>query len=123
MKIKTILREKIFTPVFNNNMQEKDADKRLTIEFKEFPTATTISSFKSYRFKGGATELVYSDYDLIVSCVGKIRNLEDDKGRITDGIALATSNNLNLRPLIIEIRDHLLNEEQELTQKEEKDSV
>jgi len=122
MKIKTLKRDKLFTPRFNNNMK-LNLDERVTIEIKEFPTVTTISNYKSYRFKGGATELIYSDYDLIISSVGKICNLEDDNGRITDGIALASSSNLNLRALITEIRDYLLNEAQELLQKEESDSV
>lgn len=122
MKIVSLIKSNVFVPKFNNNLSLTEKE-RLIIKIKEFPSITTISNFKSYRFKNGATELVYSDFDLIVQCVGEIINLEDAEGKITNGISLAQSVNQKLRPLILEIREYLLGEEMELKEGEEKDSV
>ena len=108
MKIKSIVKEKIFIPEFRKN-KELPEKEQVKIEIKSFPSVIQAAEYKKYSMGTDLVAIVSYKYDLIFARhVGKITNLEDGKGIIKDGIMLADSTELKLGPLITEIRDYLI---------------
>lgn len=111
MKLKSIRKDLLFTPEFNNNKSLKN-NEQVKIHIKNFPTVAESKGYKSYKHtEGGGIEVVYpNDVSMLLRHVGKVENLdiEDCDEKITDGSSLSKTRVLELGPLFTEIRDYLL---------------
>lgn len=119
MKIRTIKREYEFIPAANGNKDLPDAEQ-VKVKIKSFPTASEASDYRNFYFgQDGAVKISYNDSMMMIKHVEKIENLETDNGPITTGSALAKAeNNSVLSDIIGEIRDHLLEDGEDLTEGE-----
>lgn len=111
MKLKSIRKDLLFIPEFNNNKNLKN-NEQLRVHIKSFPTVAESKGYKSYRHtEGGGLEIVYpNDVAMLLRHVGIIENLdiEDTDEKITDGKSLSNTKILELSGLFSEIRDYLL---------------
>lgn len=118
MKLRSLRRSKTYIPKFNNN-RELPTEEQIVVEYKNFPTISEAKSYKTYRYStDGATEMVFNDAVLLIRHVGKITNLEDDDGKILDGLALSKSENLLLDELVSELREYALEVTEKLPEEE-----
>ena len=118
MKVRSIRKEKVFTPEFNGN-KDLPEDEQVKIEVKQFPTAIEVSQYKDFAFStDGSVKLKYNDAMIVTRHAGKIENLEDDDGKIATGEQLAKSKNLVFGDLIAEFRDYILDAGEGLAQGE-----
>ena len=121
MKIKSIRKESVFIPTFNDN-KELEAEQQIRVHINTFPTVAESKGYKSYRHtEGGGIEIVYpNDVSMLVRHIGKIENLEvEGDDNIIDGKTLSRTKILELSPLFSEIRDYLLEATEPIEEKED----
>lgn len=118
MKIKSAHLEDSFIPEFNENKKLPSGDQ-VVVEIKKHISNIQLTTYRKFSSDmKGVTSISYDDLSIVRHHVGAIKNLEDDDGKIKDGIELADSTNKLLYPLLIEIRSFLLNEGELLTEGE-----
>jgi len=121
MIIKSAILQDEFIPEFNENKKLPLAEQ-IVVEIKAHISNLQLSKYKSFIFVDGATKVEYDDTSIMINHVGNLRNFEDGNGKIKNGIELADSTNKLLYPLMIEIRNHLINESELLPEGESKAS-
>ncbi len=117
MVLKSIQREKIYTPEFNDNKKQKPEDQ-IKVHITRFPSGGEIGSYRTFRRKGDMTEIVYANIDMMVKHVGKIENLAIDDYKIDDAVKLCDYDDSRLYGLIVEVRNYLLSEGEDLSEGE-----
>ena len=73
--------------------------------------------------KNGSTEVVYDNAGMMVNHIGKIENLKVDGELIDDAVKLCDFPDSRLYDLIIDIRNYLLKESEDLPAGESKASA
>ena len=117
MKIKSVVLEKEFIPEFNGN-KELPKGEQIVVEIKKHISNVQLAQYKKFVFKDGGTVVEYDDVSIMAFHIGNLRNLEDDNGAIKTGVDLADSTNKLLYPLMVELRQYLLNIGETLTEGE-----
>ena len=109
MKIRSVKLEDKYIPEFNGN---KDAPlaEQVVVHIKDHISNLQLANYKKFNFEpGGGYNVEYDHAQIFARHIGKIENLEDDDGPIDSGVKLADSKNKALYPLMVEIRNYLLN--------------
>lgn len=108
MKVKKLTKSKVFIPEFNGN-KDYLTEEQVKIHVTKFPTTAEAGNYRKMSFNGdGSMSITYgNDATMLIRYIGNIENLEDDE-KISNGKALATSDNLSFSDLISEIREYLL---------------
>ncbi len=109
MKIKCAQLEDSFIPEFNGNNKLPN-NEQIVVNIKSHVSNLQLSKYRNFSSDGKTTSVDYDDASMARLHIGEIKNLEDDNGKIKDGADLADSTNTLLYPLMVEIRNHLLNE-------------
>jgi hypothetical protein len=113
MNLRPITRSKEFIPEFMKNREEK-AENQIKVIFKRYPSAGEIGLYKSFRFKNGATEVVYSDAIILSNHIESIKNLSIGGSAIDTAEKLMEAEDSRLYDLIVEIRNYLLKDSEDL---------
>lgn len=116
MEIKTIGKDKVFIPEFNDNKSLPPA-KQIRVTFKSFPAAGDMGSYKKEYYKSGSRIVEYNDISLLITCVEKIENLTYNGIEIKTAVQLIAADKL-LFPLVEEVRYYAMREEELLTEGE-----
>jgi len=117
MKIKSVELEKEFVPEFNDN-KDYPKEEQIVVKIKKHISNLQLAKYKKYSWSDGAANIEYDDTSIMALHVGEIKNLEDDSGKIKDGAMLADSTNKKLYPLMVEIRNYLMNASETLPEGE-----
>jgi hypothetical protein len=123
MKLKVLRKETVFIPSFGGNKDLPESEQ-VKVNIKSFPTAPESNSYRSYRQTGdGAMEIAYpNDALMLAKHIGGIKNLDIEgaskEEKVNNGSSLAKSEFLELKPLIDEIREYLLEASEPLTEGE-----
>jgi phage terminase large subunit-like protein len=117
LKIKSVELEKEFIPEFNDN-KDLPKEEQGVVEIKKHITNLQMAKYKTFSWADGKAVIEYDDTSIMALHVGNLRNFEDDNGILKDGAALADSTNKLWYPLMVEIRNFLLNASETLTEGE-----
>ena len=117
MDLKAIDRSKVFIPEFMGN-KEQPTEKQIKVHLSRFPSGGELGLYKTFRMKGGSVEVVYANIDMMINHIKKIENLSIGKIVIDDAVKLCDTEDSRLYDLIVEIRNYLLKDSEELEQGE-----
>lgn len=117
MKLKSITRSMVFIPEFNGNKKEKP-EKQFKVNLKSYPSGAQIGTYKIFRFKDGATEIVYANPEIMINHVESLDNFGIGEDIIDTPVKLCDYQDPRLYPLIVEIRTHLLKESEDIEEGE-----
>ena len=120
MKIRSLVKEKEFIPEFDGNRDLKKEDQ-IIVNIKKFPNNEEIGKIKNHKFDTDGNVMInYGVSYVLKNCVGSIKGIELDEGRepVTNGSSLASSDVLELEPIISEIVQYLLKTSEVLEEKE-----
>ena len=117
MELKSIRRSKIFIPEIWDNKKEKP-ENQIKVNISSFPSGAQVGSYKTFRFKDGATEVSYDNINMMLSHVDNIENLKIGGESIDTPVKLCDFNDSRLYDLIVAIRLYLLKESEDLTERE-----
>lgn len=117
MKLKKLKRAKVFIPEWNGNKKEK-AGNQIEVEITSYPSGAQVGEYKSYRIKDGMVEVHYNNALAMVNHVGNLKNLDIGNDKIDTAVKLCDYEDARLYPLIVEIREFLLKESEDLDEGE-----
>lgn len=121
MDFRPVIKEKTFIPGFKGNKNQPEG-KQIRITIKKFLSATQAKKFRSFKYSlDGLTEISYPhDDEMMRTCVGEITgiNMPEDYTPIKNGNDLSKTEYLMFEDLITEIRQYLLDNSEEMTEKE-----
>ena len=117
MKLKKINRPLEIVPEFNGNRNEK-AENKFTVTLNSYPSGAQIGVYKRFRFKDGATEIVYADAEMMVTHIKSLNNFYIGEDVIDTPVKLCDYKDDRLYDLIVELRTILLKSSEDLTEGE-----
>ena len=120
MKIRSLEKEKSFIPEFMGNRDLPESEQ-ITVNIKRFPNNGEVAKVTSFkRDSSGKVELSYDEDYMLKNMIGSITGIELPSSfkTITNGSSLIMSEAIELRPLIVEIRDYLLKTSEVITEGE-----
>ncbi len=122
MELKSIRRPKIFIPETWDNKKEKP-ENQIKVHIESFPSGAQVGLYRTFRMKNGLTEVVYDNVSMMINHVGNLDNLKIGGELINDAVKLCDFPDSRLYDLIIDIRNYLLKESEDLPEGESKASA
>ena len=122
MELKSIRRSKVYIPEIWDNKKEKP-ENQIKVNISSFPSGAQVGLYRTFRMKNGSTEVVYDNASVMVNHIGKIDNLKIGGELINNAVKLCDFPDSRLYDLIIDIRNYLLKESEDLPVGESKASA
>jgi hypothetical protein len=110
MKIRSLVKEKKFIPEFNGNKELADKEQ-IVVNIKRFPGISDLGKIKAFKYDASGNVIInYDNSYVLKTFVGGISNIDLEAGidPVTNGSSLATTEVLELEPLVSEIRTYIM---------------
>jgi hypothetical protein len=117
MDINIIEKDKVLIPEWHGN-REKPTSQQIRVLFKHFPGPVDAVNLKKEYYKDGARIIEYNDVSILMNYVDRIENLTFQGKPIREPFDLIASGWTGFKPLVVEIREYVLEEAKELTEGE-----
>ena len=111
MKIRTVGKEKLFIPEFEGNKKDP-IDEQIRVNLKGFPAAGDKTKYMTVSFGDKGTNIAYAERSIIRAFVKDIENLEYNEKKIITPDDLLNCEYTGFTPLISEIRDYIMSDEE-----------
>ncbi len=117
MKLKKIVRENYFYPEWMNN-KKADQKEQIKVNIKSWPSGAQVGTYKKFSMAGGKVNIDYDDVSMMINHIDNIENLNIGDDLIDNAVKLCDYQDSRLYTLIVEIRNHLLKESEDLSEGE-----
>jgi hypothetical protein len=117
MKIRAVEKEKIFIPEWNDN-QNQPIDEQIRVNLKGFPSAGDKTKYMTLSFGDKGTNVAYAERSILRAFVKSIENLEYNDKVVMTSDDLLNSDYIGFTPLVSEIRDYIMKEQEPIPEGE-----
>ncbi len=117
MKLKKIVREDYFYPEWMDN-KKADQKEQIKVNIKSWPSGAQVGTYKKFSMDGGKVNIDYDDVSMMINHIDNIENLNIGDDLIDNAVKLCDYPDSRLYGLIVEIRNRLLKESEDLSEGE-----